>query len=440
MVDFQSKISGYVKNEAQDFAQKTINDISGKLSGIGGGVINSLIGSVSSGLSQNLLNIGNAFNVIEAVAAQKLDGIVAGGDPEFASGGKCGDRSTVGDLSSARNPGGTYNDHMQNVNPESKISESYLNTTGSSLTVLTEASEKYYLNLRFYKYDRSDLFKKTSNSTMLYQVALPLPIELLDSHRTEFSTPNLKTVGNFMNNGLSASTLGAAGLNAGELAVGTLMSAGATSKNKKLASTTGVLRSLAGPLGIDPENIVNVVEQYLGVAPNPNPSYVFEGPTLREFSFNWIFNPRNADESKRLKVAINKMKASSLPATAFGDDTGLLRYPHVAMLNFYPWDFGSNVTDGGYGWGPDSFIKMKRCVISNISTNYAPTGSPSFFSGTTEPVYISLNITFKEIEFFMAGDLDPSNRDVGLTESWVTDAYDAVKDKISELVGSGGSE
>lgn len=404
MVDFGSKLSSYVKSEAQTFVQKNINKLAGQLSGMGGGVINSLIGSVAGGLAQNLMDIGNSFNTVEAVAAQKMDGIVSGGDPEYAAGGKCADRSTVADISSMRNPSGeSLKSYQMNVFPETVIEQK--NTWDEKyMNVLDRSSSTYFMKFRFYKYERSDLFDK-AKSPLLYTVDLPLPTELTDAQKASYKETNMGAIGNIMNNGLNKGS------------TGTIMALGMTGVEAiadKLASVFP--KGVQENTGITADNLMNAVEQYLGVAPNPNPSVLFKGPELRDINFSWQFNPRNKVESMRIRKAIQKMKSSALPATTFGTDTGLLRYPHIAMLNFYPWDKSSVVEDGTYGWSETSFLRIKRCVISNITSNYAPTGAPSFFAGSHEPTFIQLNISLKEIEFFVAGDWDSSNAGIGFNK------------------------
>lgn len=390
MADFGAQISGFVKNEAQSFIEKNVNKISQNLSGLGGGIINSLIGSVTSGLSQNYFNIGAAFDTIEAIASQKLDSIVSGGAPEYSAGGKCIDRASAADISSLRNPsGGNLKSYLTDVFPETKIKDKYRENESY---VLTTGSDKYYFQLRFYPYARTDLFKP-AKSELKYKIILPLPMELFDAQRAEYNTPDLKTAGNLIHE-----------LSAGRNGDGVTVASVLNVTKSGLDTAIKAIKPVSDMVDIDAESISNIVEQYLGVTPNPNPAVAFKGPSLREFNFSWMFNPRNPEESRRIKLAIKKMKASTLPTTEFGSDIGLLRYPHVAMINFYPWDDENKVLAGEYGWGDESFIKIKRCVISNISSDFAPNGAPSFFAGSNDPTFIRLNMSFKEIEFFLSVD------------------------------------
>jgi hypothetical protein len=200
-------------------------------------------------------------------------------------------------------------------------------------------------------------------------------------------------------------------------------------------------------MGVDTDTILNAVEQAYGVAPNPNPAVLFKGPRLREFSFNWILHPRTPAESQGIRNAIKSLKAYALPTPTFGQDTGLLSYPPMVMINFYPWDAAGTSND--YGWGDDTPIKIKRCFLSNVSVNYAPNGIPSFFAGTRDPVVIALSLQLKEIEFFTSLDIDSNLTNTDQTEfGALTDRFAAdgeletLRTQLTEagvpISGSGG--
>ena len=249
---------------------------------------------------------------------------------------------------------------------------------------------------------------------------LPIPLELGDVQRTDYETANLKALGNTLNGGDADAT-----------AIATLMFAG-----KGLLGDVGnklpgnQIKKIAGASGVTPDNLSTIIEQQLGVAPNPNPSLAYKGPRLRDFTFSWMFNPRDADESKRLKTVIKKIKAAALPATVFGADTGILKYPNMIMVNFYPWDSSSDVSNGIYGWGRDSFIRIKRCVISSVNANYAPSGAPSFFEETNDPTFIQLTISLTEIEFFVSSDWGGESGDKEVSEYLKTN-----RDKFESIEG-----
>lgn len=381
-----------VKSAALTGLQKGINKSLGTSGSFLGNAVNSLLG----GMSQNLFEVGNAFDTISAVTSLKLDSVVAGGETGFVT-GKCPERAAAGDIAANRGGKGvtqSLQDHVINTDPTGTIDKNRNNShvRGNTYYPLAWASDKFYMKLRFFDYDRTDLFRAAKNKEK-FTVVLPLPVELTDSQRSEYATADMKTVGTILTEGGSGGAVKQAamfGLN--------------TVADKALGLLPDTARSLAGDAGFNSETLVNAVEQSMGQAPNPQPSVLFKGPSLREFNFTWTFNPRDVNESVRIRETVERLKASALARKAYNNSTGVLRYPEICMLNFYPWDASRN-KNSIYGWGEKSIIRIKRCFISNITTNYAPSGVPSFFAGTVgAPVFIQLSMTFKEIEFFTSED------------------------------------
>lgn len=377
------------------------------------GTNGSSFGSSAAGLidslAQSLFEVGSAFNTVSAVTSLKIDSVIAGGETGFVS-GKSPERAAAGDLEAGRNSRGinqSMSDYKINTDPTGVIAKNKSHGGGTSYYPLAWASDKYYMTLRFFDYDRKDLFREAKN-TPKYTVTLPLPSELNDSQRTEYSTADMKTVGTLMTEGATKSAGLQAVMTAGPAVANKLIGGLADkvgAKNKMLAGTLSTFGAGAEAAGVNTENLVNAIEQYMGMAPNPQPSILLKGPSLREFNFTWTFNPRDVDESKRIRETIERLKASALPRKSFaGSGTGVLLYPQVCMLNFYPWD-GSANKNSIYGWGEKSLIRIKRCFISNITSNYSPNGVPSFFAGTVgAPVFIQLSMALKEIEFFTSED------------------------------------
>lgn len=399
------QVGNYVKSAALTGLQKGIN----KSLGTSGSFLGNSIGGLLGGVSQSLFEVGNAFNTISSVTSLKLDSVVAGGETGFVS-GKCPERNATGDLEAGnvrQGIGQSMDDYMINTDPTGTIKKnSAFVKNDNNYHPLAWSSDKYFMTIRVFDYERKDLFRKAQNSEK-YTVTLPLPTELSDSQRTEYSTADMKTVGTLMTEGMTEGAGVQAVLTAGPAVAGKIAGGvgGMLSGNKILGPVMSAAGAGMDAAGLTSENLVNAIEQYMGVSPNPQPSVLFKGPSLREFNFTWQFNPRDVDESVRIRKVIEKLKASALPRKTFsGASTGVLRYPQVCMLNFFPWDGSANV-NSIYGWGEKSIVRIKRCFISNITSNYAPNGVPSFFAGTVgAPVFIQLSMTLKEIEFFTSED------------------------------------
>lgn len=268
-------------------------------------------------------------------------------------------------------------------------------------------TSKYFCTLRVISYQRPKPFDPGSYEVKKI-IRLPLPQELRDDTAVAYNNVDLKLVGDIAN-GDPGGALGAAALRQ----VGTFVAAGPNAIGAGLseagsrAPNVGV--GLAGRvLGeglkeeINADAITSVVQQSAGVAPNPNPSVAFQGPSLREMTYTWTFMPTNADDSRRIREIINYLKQAALPRAQPGKSYAILDYPHLAQLNFFPWD---NNGGGPHGWSPNSIIKMKRCFMASVNVNYTAGAAPSFFAGwNNEPTIIQLTINFKEIEYFLSHD------------------------------------
>lgn len=282
------------------------------------------------------------------------------------------------------------------------------NTNAQANPTLPSTYEKlgpYYCKLSFARYSRQKPFDNaTFNSQKV--IILPLPLELMDTTSVDYTTNKLEVVGDLLN--MNAGSF-AAGIGlrmsgeqlsqAGGAAMGALMQrlGGDPDQASKLSSE--VSRSV-----LQPDQITSALQAQLGLAPNPNLVVNFQGPRLREFSFSWTFYPETPNESRNIKNAIQEMRKRSLPFSVQAGSTGVLGYPDMVLINFYPWDNGTAVNGNNYGWTENSIIRIKRCVIDRVSANYAPNNVPAFFEGTTLPVAIRLEISLREIEYMLAED------------------------------------
>lgn len=269
---------------------------------------------------------------------------------------------------------------------------------------------KYYCKIRIGKYERPNPMDTGKFKDYKY-IYLPLPLELRDDTAVNYTNLDLTSTGDLLNGsfagGLASYALrksgdaisgGTAAL--GGAAAGTVVQAATGNEAAGDAAQGAVQGGIAE--AFPPDQVASGIQQALGVAPNPNPSVMFTGPSLREFSFSWTFYPRNIAESERVKQIIEQLKMSALPAIAISDSASVLSYPDMVQMNFYPWDNGGEGST--YGWTKNSIIKMKKCMMSAVNANYAPSNVPAFFGGKAHPVAIGLTIQLREIEYMMSHD------------------------------------
>ena len=285
---------------------------------------------------------------------------------------------------------------------------------------------KYYCRLLIGEYKRTDAFDPSS-WTPSQSVFLPLPRELSEDTSTNFNETSLQGVGDLMNG--EAKALGVRTLlnGIGDLAEkvpGALGNAAFGSLGKKVAEKA------MGYGGINAENITSAIQVGTGYAPNPNPAVMFTGPDLRELSFTWTITPRSADESRKLDRIVKILKAAHLPQHTIGQTTGILKYPKLCQINFFPWDLGG--ASNNWGWTEKSIIKIKKCFISNVKVNYTDYGNAAFFEGTERPIQYRITLSFREIEYMLSKDWG-GTEDTGILENIAAGAF-AIGKSVSNPV------
>jgi len=284
---------------------------------------------------------------------------------------------------------------------------------------------RYYCKLTFGPYERPSPFDKSEWKPDTH-VVLPLPTNLMDITSVLYGTADLGAVGDIINGGLGNVNGFAAGGAATLLRQsGALSSAAINSlapnmvRSKMNRITNSVLRMVGSEFSSD--KITSALQQSLGVSPNPNPSVMFQGPHLREFQFSWTFSAKNQAESNAIKKLIKTLKTKALPRNFFKGEVSILEYPDICQLNFYPWD-GELTQQNEWGWSQDSIIRIKKCVMSNVSVQYNPSNVPAFFV-SEDPVVVRIDIAFKEIEYILSNDWGGEVGDI------------VVVDQIKEIAG-----
>ena len=271
---------------------------------------------------------------------------------------------------------------------------------------------EYYMTIKMGPYDRPKPFvsSKFETSTLIY---LPLPSELRDDIGVDYSNLPLNTVGDAFNGNIGSGAAAAALRNSGNMVTGAaskLVNAGVgflagNALGSGFGDKAGEAAGSATADLFPAEQVTSAIQQSLGVAPNPNPSIMFNGPTLREFTFSWTLYARSPEESAKIRVLINTLKRRALPENSITGSAAILKYPYMCQVNFYPWDKSSSSSvTSPWGWSERSIIKMKKCVMASVNSNYNPSNVPAFFQGTKEPVATQLTINFKEIEYMLSND------------------------------------
>lgn len=160
-------------------------------------------------------------------------------------------------------------------------------------------------------------------------------------------------------------------LAANGVGVETLKQLGLVGLQKFMETSQGALGGLTG-------SAAGAALQSAGLALNPLLTVLFKHPEFRTHQFSWTFSPNSADESNELKQIIETIRYASLPNN-YGSYYG---YPDLALIRY------SN---------ENQLYRFQPAVITNVTSNYAPTGVPSFFEGNRYPNMVNLTISFLEV-------------------------------------------
>ena len=242
-----------------------------------------------------------------------------------------------------------------------------------SLQFPANLGSSYFMNLRFYAYQRQDI-NSIGTAAPLTTLRLPIPTNLLDSQGVEYGEEALGT------------SLGGA--------ANAIMGVGdVTPKFGAAINAVGVAGLVGAVTGVSPA-LANLASAKFGITANPFMTVMFKAPRYKEYDFAWRFYPRNAAESASLKAIVEAIKYHMLPDVYTGAGGAILSYPSLVK---------AKIVAGGAELYP-----FKYGVVKNYSFNYAPDGVPSFHK-QGKPTAIDVKITIQEVEYFLKNSLGSSS-------------------------------
>lgn len=164
---------------------------------------------------------------------------------------------------------------------------------------------------------------------------------------------------------------------------------------------SGIVNDVMSGLGYaaDNENVSNFLTQYFagqavganlvtrntGLAINPNLELLFNKPSLRSFTYNYRFTPRDNYESAEIKNIILFLKRGMAPKK---QDALFLKTPDVFRLQYI---FGKTNKEHPF------LNKIKLCALTSLNIDYTPDGSYMTYQDGS-PTSYSVSMTFSELE------------------------------------------
>lgn len=251
-----------------------------------------------------------------------------------------------------------------------------------------------------------------SKEKLIGTVTLPMPNNISEENSTGWGKNNLTTiaaglmggtaniVGNVMETEFSA---------AFENFKGLVEKAGSDPISSRLQKylTANAAASILkfGGIQVDPEAYLT---RATGTAINPNLELLFEGPTLRQFGFQFKLIPRSEKEATNIRSIIKFFKKGMAPRRSKdAAEFIMLGTPNVFRLKYVT---NGNDTEMG------SIGKMKTCALVSCGVNYTPDGFYAAFDDPnvgSQPIAVTLQLGFTELTPIYNDEYDSSLTTVG---------------------------
>ena len=128
-----------------------------------------------------------------------------------------------------------------------------------------------------------------------------------------------------------------------------------------------------------------------GLAMNPRNEQFYSTPEMRNFTFEFDFWPRDAEESKDVKDIIRIFKYNSAPGLNFNGS--IFTIPNYFQIQY--------MRQGEENENLHTFASL---YCTGVDVDYAPDGQPSFYKDGN-PVHTKMTVSFVEDHILTKGDI-----------------------------------
>lgn len=240
------------------------------------------------------------------------------------------------------------------------------------------------------------LAETNSSETPVGFVILPMPQNISDSNAVEWGSSSLNPLeaaalagaSTFINTASGQTKMPIQDVLKG-FASGSL-GAALNPENIK-AMTTGISGAAVNFAGGN-VNLRSLISRTTGQILNPNQELLFEGPTLRSFSFIFDLVPRYAAEGQEILDMIRFLKKSMATKSAESTNGLFLSAPNLFRIRYMN------------GRNEHPFLnRFKTCALTNMTVNYTASNTYATYDDGT-PIHVQLGLNFSEINPIYAQD------------------------------------
>ena len=245
---------------------------------------------------------------------------------------------------------------------------------------------------------------KTSNEKPLAYIQLPIPKEIVDTSTVGWGEDSLNTAEAFgadLIGGVLKSDNAASGFGEGIRRLFNGATSAGVSGAGQVATEAYTSAKLVQSLGSNTTPAA-LLSRATGKAVNPHMELLFNGVSLRSFSFGFDFAPRDPKEASVVKSIIRTFK-KHMAAKTNGEGRGgvFISSPDIFQLTYRT------------GANKHKFLNtFQPMALQNISMNYTASGTYATYEDST-PVHMQMTLQFQEINPIYFEDYDDKN-DIGV--------------------------
>ena len=257
--------------------------------------------------------------------------------------------------------------------------------------------------------------------TLKGTIALPMPLEIVDDYKVEYTDANLGPLG--------ATAVGVGSSIATEVSMDNIkksLTSGLGSFNTGLLGQVIAKKAIEFIPGISTGDgraaARQIVTSATNKAINPYITGVFKSIGFKTFNFSFRCTPKNSQDSENLTQIIKFFRDSMLPEDDLievyddsGDEleylqqSGLQSLPHRFDVNFF-----SDNSDAGFSdtnqqlFGSRHLPRVSDAAMTSFAVDYETEGGPAFHKNSA-PVTTVLNMTFIESKIYTRQNVKNEN-------------------------------
>jgi hypothetical protein len=159
----------------------------------------------------------------------------------------------------------------------------------------------------------------------------------------------------------------------------------AISEEALIRSSAGIIDLVTGGEG----DTLGLANKIFGQAMNPYMEVIFDSMAMRNFTYNFTFAPKNAQERDDVQDIIKLFRFHMAPELK-GSQHRFLTLPSTFDIHYMYQHSKDYASENNF------YSKIATCVLKDCSVDYTPNGVKSFQDGS--PTQITMSLSFQETE------------------------------------------